>query len=446
MITDQSSNNKNFSSRLTELSFIASQAGYNNPDLVALNADTLSRSTGVSSPESFGFEPTRHNEGFRRALWTLNNYKLSINGGVGAFGSTVDVRKDWEISSHEKKIAGLCLRQCKNNEEQRRLPGVNDDLVTMYKNEISKIPRLSAYEEVDLAKNIEAGLYACHKLERGRANFGKRLLDNESLQYIELALLGKSSFDRFYCANLALVISVAKRYSGLSMPFIDVIQEGNLGLWHAIEKFDYKKGYKFSTYATKWINQSIIHNLSLQKSGVPMSEHGASILRKLREECDRSEIYDGKIPSVADLSQNTGIKESVVRTYLAFLKEPLSIDISAETIHNESSGRPASASGPTRYNPIDYISEGPEKSPEQIITKRDIYTRLGCVIDSLEPTERQAIIRRFGLGDGRIAKLEEIAEILGTKRKNTTSMRISKILEKMRSTSINEGLEASDMI
>jgi RNA polymerase nonessential primary-like sigma factor len=417
---------------------IAETAGYSNPGRVAFYADVLFNCTAPPSPESFRFEPTRHNEGFRRALWTLNNYKLSLNDETGMYEPFVVTRKDWEIHSNERKIACVALSNWQGRSSQKLLPEINHDLVSMYTDELRKTPLLSAEEEVELAKQIEAGLFACHKLEGGHAFQGKKLTSSQRRDYIHLALLGKDAFDHFYRANLPLVVSVAKRYTGMSMPLIDIIQEGNLGLWHAIEKFDYKKGFKFSTYATKWINQAIIHSLPRQTSGLTLSEHVASSLKRLKTAWKDYELEYGSRPSIDSLVEKSGLSRYVVEMLHIHIQEPLSI-------YGKNLGEDYIDKNGLRHIESDSSLENcivaDEKySPEDILENRDITSRLWRVIDSLEEEEKKAIIGRFGLYSDSPLSFEQLRDLLGLKTRKAASQRLQRILEKMRLASQSNGL------
>lgn len=418
--------------RVKQMSFIAEDAGFSRPGRVAENAEILHGSSGAVSPDKFLFEPTRHNEGFRRALWTLNTYELSLNQETGLFEPSDHPRKDWEITQEEKRLARIALRSWEKTENSRLLPNVNDDLVAMYTQELRKTPLLSAEEEVELAKQIEAGLYACQKLEGGRANQGRRLTKSERKDYVELALIGKDAFDHFYRANLPLVVSVAKRYSGMSMPLIDIIQEGNLGLWHAIEKFDYKKGYKFSTYATKWINQAITHTLPQQTSGISLTEHVAASLRKLRLAWKDYELETGRTPGIDVLIQKTGLAKKVIEGLQVHIGDPLSID-TPQKIQNMDGRRRLGAKDDFQQKTlIDLIADDEDKEPLNVIIQNDLYDQLWSVLDSLEDNELQVIVGRFGLKDYDVMPLEQLGELLGVRSRNATSKHIQKILDKMK--------------
>lgn len=424
--------------RVKQMEILASYAGYSNPHRVAVNAEILQNHQEAKSPESFHFEPTRHNEGYRYALWTLNTYKLSTIDGLGFYGPTEATRKDWEIHPQERKIATFALSHWKDTSSPRRLPRVNDDLVSMYTNEIRKVPLLSAEEEVELSKQIEAGLYACHKLEGGQANRGRRLTLNEKRDYIDLALEGKDAFDRFYRANLPLVVSVAKRYSGMSMPLIDIIQEGNLGLWHAIEKFDYKKGFKFSTYATKWINQAITNSLPRQTSGLSLSKHVAGSLKKLKHAWSDYEFEYGRQPSIDTLVKKSGLSKYVVEMLFVHIYEPLSIY--GTTGGEGQSEKDGKNEVDVEKSLINFIAANEKSIPETFVEDRDIHSRIWRAIDLLDDTEKKVIIGRFGLDDGALLSLEQVGEILGLRTRNAASKRLQGILEGMRVLSQSEGL------
>lgn len=420
--------------RLKQLASIGEGAGFSNPDRVAENANILLSSSGEVSRESYKFEPTRHSEGLRRALWTLNTYKLSINKETGIYNPDEPERDDWELSEEEKRSVRISLERWDQSDTKRKLASLNDDLVSMYTHEIKKVPLLKPEEEVELAKQIEAGLYAGHKLEGGKANQGQKLTDEERQAYTELVIRGKDAFEHFYRANLPLVVSVAKKFAGTSMPLIDIIQEGNLGLWHAVEKFDYTKGYKFSTYARNWIMQSITHTLPSQTANsIPLTEYVWGNLSKLKKAWEDHEFEIGRAPNIDSLMERSGLCRKVVQELFVHIHSPLSLD--AVIYSNTQSTSHADDTS----NLTNHIYDDEMYAPHSLVTREDTQQRLWYVINTLNEEERGMIVARYGLdGNGELT-IEQVGRTVGVGRE-VAARKLKKILEKMRLHSEIQGL------
>lgn len=195
------------------------------------------------------------------------------------------------------------------------------DLVRVYLNGIGKTALLSAEDEVDLARRIEAGLYAQHLLETR-----KRMSDTRKRDLATIARDGQAARSHLLEANLRLVVSLAKRYTGRGMPLLDLIQEGNLGLIRAMEKFDYTKGFKFSTYATWWIRQAVMRHITLQSSSIRLPAGANNLVWRARRAAEEYNRQFGVQPTVEELADILGVGQGSLDILLQTSKYTLSID------------------------------------------------------------------------------------------------------------------------
>ena len=258
------------------------------------------------------------------------------------------------------------------------------DLVRVYLNGIGKTALLSAEDEVELAKRIEAGLYAQHLLETR-----KRLGDKRKSDLAMLAADGQSARQHLLEANLRLVVSLAKRYTGRGMPLLDLIQEGNLGLIRAMEKFDYAKGFKFSTYATWWIRQAITRGMADQSRTIRLPVHLVEQVNKLaRIKREMHQILGREADKIADL--------------LAHSRDPVSLDMPVGTDEEAPLG--------------DFIEDAEAMSAENTVIAELLHTDIRHVLATLDERERQVIQLRFGLDDGQPRTLDQIGKLFGLSR------------------------------
>lgn len=314
--------------RLKHLTTIAENAYFSalDPALVAKNAEALDGIAADTSRESLQLEPTQHNLGLHRALWTLNTYKLSAREDGYFVAPGEATLKDWEVPAPDRRLARVSLGEWRLNKKSEMLYDAND-MLRMYLKQIGGVKLLSAEDEVELAKAIEVGLYAGHKLDGGKANKGERLSIDERRNFAELALMGKDAYDHFYEANLRLVVSIAKKYSGKGMPLLDIIQEGNLGLKHAIDKFDYTLGIKFSVYASRWIKQAIQAALPAQSRMISITKHENAKLQKLVTQRMEFEKEHDRRPTNDELIQLSDLEADQVNALLNnFLRNHMSLD------------------------------------------------------------------------------------------------------------------------
>jgi RNA polymerase sigma factor (sigma-70 family) len=272
--------------------------------------------------------------------------------------------------------------------------GVSADLVRAYLNGIGRTKLLTAVQEVELAKRIEAGLFAEEKLAS---------LPPAAADLVVVAAEGRAAKDHLLEANLRLVVSIAKRYTGRGMAFLDLIQEGNLGLIRAVEKFDYTKGYKFSTYATWWIRQAITRAMADQARTIRIPVHMVEqVNRMVRARRDLSTSL-GREPSIAEIAQAMGVPEFQVIELISYDREPVSLDQAVGEDGESALGDFVAAVDP-RQEPGDNVAQGELRNEVEI------------VLSTLSQREQAVIRLRFGLDDGRQRTLDEVGREFGLSR------------------------------
>jgi len=263
------------------------------------------------------------------------------------------------------------------------------DLVRVYLNEIGKVPLLTAADEVELAKRIEAGLYAEHLLTASNSFSAARRRDLRAL-----VIDGSRAKDHLLRANLRLVVSLAKRYTGHGMPFLDLIQEGNLGLIRAVEKFDYTKGFKFSTYATWWIRQAISRAMADQSRTIRLPVHlveQVNKLQRLRREMNQSL---GREATDAELAAELDVPEDRIRELIDLSRDLVSLDQTVGTDDDAALG--------------DFIADDTAPAAEAAVEAGLMRTQLRSVLGTLEAREAAVVRMRYGLDDGQPRTLDEI--------------------------------------
>jgi RNA polymerase sigma factor (sigma-70 family) len=304
--------------------------------------------------------------------------------------------------------------------------GVSADLVRAYLNGIGRTKLLTAEQEVDLAKRIEAGLLAEERLtadETGAAADAQLRADLRTI-----VTEGRAAKNHLLEANLRLVVSIAKRYTGRGMAFLDLIQEGNLGLIRAVEKFDYTKGYKFSTYATWWIRQAITRAMADQARTIRIPVHMVEQVNRMVR-CRRDLATSlGREPSVAEVANALGIFDYQVLELISYDREPVSLDQAVGEDGESALGDFVARIDP-RDEPADAVSHGLLRS------------EVAIVLATLSQREQEVIRLRFGLDDGRQRTLDEVGREFGLSRERIRQ--IEKItLHKLRHPSRAKRLEA----
>ena len=290
------------------------------------------------------------------------------------------------------------------------------DPVRMYLKEIGKVDLLTASEEVHLAMKIEAGTEAASKLEAAEA--GELTLTRaEQRRLMRIEQVGLDAKQQLISANLRLVVSIAKRYVGRGMLFLDLIQEGNLGLIRAVEKFDYTKGFKFSTYATWWIRQAITRAIADQARTIRIPVHMVETINKLIR-VQRQLLQDlGRDPTPEEIGAEMGMSPDRVREIQKISQEPVSLETPIGEEEDSQLG--------------DFIEDSSAVAPPEAASDSMLREQLDQVLDGLADRERKVIKFRFGLEDGHPRTLEEVGREFGVTRERIRQIE-SKTLAKLR--------------
>ena len=331
---------------------------------------------------------------------TLGKLNVEIVADIDADDTdshTIETDEDEDEVSSEKKISiDLSVDS-----------GVNiDDPVRMYLKEIGRVPLLSADEEIVLAKQIEAGA-------------------QEDATYKDIQL-SKKAKKKLVDANLRLVVSIAKRYVGRGMLFLDLIQEGNLGLIKAVDKFDYTKGYKFSTYATWWIRQAITRAIADQARTIRIPVHMVETINKLIR-IQRQLLQDlGREPTPEEIGAEMDLPTEKVREILKIAQEPVSLETPIGEEDDSHLG--------------DFIEDQEATSPAEHAAYELLKEQLEDVLDTLTDREENVLRLRFGLDDGRTRTLEEVGKVFGVTRERIRQIE-AKALRKLRHPSRSKQLK-----
>ena len=297
-------------------------------------------------------------------------------------------------------------------EQQVMVAGATADPVKDYLKQIGKVPLLNAEMEVELAKRIEAGLFSEEKLAKG-GKVSAKLLDE--LEWI--AEDGRRAKNHLLEANLRLVVSLAKRYTGRGMLFLDLIQEGNLGLIRAVEKFDYTKGYKFSTYATWWIRQAITRAMADQARTIRIPVHMVEVINKLAR-VQRQMLQDlGREPTPEELAKELDMTPEKVIEVQKYGREPISLHT------------PLGEDGDSEFG--DLIEDSEAIVPADAVSFTLLQEQLHAVLDTLSEREAGVVSMRFGLTDGQPKTLDEIGKVYGVTRERIRQIE-SKTMSKLR--------------
>ncbi len=340
---------------------------------------------------------------------------------------------DESIEDHDIKVAKLAdsemgsvrkkRSRARTSRSRSRVRGIDastvmltGDPVRMYLKEIGKVDLLTAADEVDLAMKIEAGLQATEQLEA--AEDGELELSRaEKRRLMRVEQVGLDAKQALISANLRLVVSIAKRYVGRGMLFLDLIQEGNLGLIRAVEKFDYEKGFKFSTYATWWIRQAITRAIADQARTIRIPVHMVETINKLVR-VQRQLLQDlGRDPTPEEIGKEMDMSADRVREIQKISQEPVSLETPIGEEEDSQLG--------------DFIEDSQAVVPPDAASFSMLQEQLGQVLDSLADRERKVIELRFGLVDGHPRTLEEVGREFGVTRERIRQIE-SKTLAKLR--------------
>ena len=287
------------------------------------------------------------------------------------------------------------------------------DLVRVYLNGIGKTALLTAEDEVQLAQTIEVGLYAEHLLENSEEPLTRAMKRDLKV----LARQGKHARSHLLEANLRLVVSLDKRYTGRGMPLLDLIQEGNLGLIRAMEKFDYTKGFKFSTYATWWIRQAITRGMADQSRTIRLPVHLVEQVNKLSR--IKRELYQnlGREATNEELAEESGIDESKIELLLRQSRDPVSLDMPV---------------GADEEAPLgDFIEDSEATDAEAAVVASLRHSDIRSVLASLEVREQEVISLRYGLDDGVPRTLDQIGRKFGLSRERVRQIE-REVMSKLR--------------
>jgi RNA polymerase primary sigma factor len=298
-------------------------------------------------------------------------------------------------------------------EQQVMAAGATADPVKDYLKQIGKVALLNAEQEVELAKRIEAGLFADEKLNDDHT----KIKAAQSDDYEWIAEDGRRAKNHLLEANLRLVVSLAKRYTGRGMLFLDLIQEGNLGLIRAVEKFDYTKGYKFSTYATWWIRQAITRAMADQARTIRIPVHMVEVINKLAR-VQRQMLQDlGREPTPEELARELDMTPEKVVEVQKYGREPISLHT------------PLGEDGDSEFG--DLIEDSEAVVPADAVSFTLLQEQLHDVLDTLSEREAGVVSMRFGLTDGQPKTLDEIGKVYGVTRERIRQIE-SKTMSKLR--------------
>ncbi len=271
-----------------------------------------------------------------------------------------------------------------------------DDTIGLYLKEVGRVPLLTAVEEVELAQRIERGRLAREELARGNVNTRRRV---ELQRLIEDGWLAR---EHLITANSRLVISVAKKYMGRGVPFLDLIQEGNIGLIRAAKKFDYRRGHKFSTYATWWIRQAVTRAIADQGRTIRVPVHMGDQINKLLRVQHQLTQRLGRDPSVDELATSLDVTPQKVENMIQVARRPLSLETPTDDEEDSVLG--------------DFIQDEEVPAPDETATYNLLREHLDTVLNSLPPREVRILQLRYGLLDGQAYTLEEVGRKMGVTR------------------------------
>ncbi len=301
------------------------------------------------------------------------------------------------------------------------------DSTRVYLKEIGRVPLLTGAEEVRLAEKVAKGMKAEEELALHAAAETLDSIEQSRRSMLERTVrAGDAAKGDLTQANLRLVVSIAKRYSGRGIPLLDLIQEGNLGLMRAVEKFDHLKGFKFSTYATWWIRQAITRAIADQARTIRIPVHMVEIMSRVRREQRRLTQELGREPTMDELAKTCDLTASRVEELLKIAQDPLSLDTPVGTEDDTSLA--------------DFVEDSQAIKPADAATRKMLGDEVSKVLDLLSPREQEVVRLRFGLDDGRPRTLEEVGRTFGVTRERIRQIE-SKTLAKLRHPQRSEHLK-----
>ena len=362
---------------------------------------------------------TRDNVSLRAPREAAGEHEPGTGQGAVAAAAGGPLPAAGENSQDEPSVSG---------EDDEDLPaarvavaGATADPVKDYLKQIGKVPLLNARQEVELAKRIEAGLFADHKLAEGSGV----LRADQCIDLERVAEDGRSAKNHLLEANLRLVVSLARRYTGRGMLFLDLIQEGNLGLIRGVEKFDYTKGYKFSTYATWWIRQAITRAMAEQSRTIRIPVHMVEAINKLAR-VQRQMLQDlGREPTPEELAVELDMTPDRLIEVRKYGREPISLHT------------PLGEDGDSEFG--DLIEDSDAIQPGEAVSFTLLQEQLHSVLGTLSEREAGVVSMRFGLADGQPKTFDEIGNVYGVTRERIRQIE-SKAMSKLRHPSRSNGL------
>ncbi len=326
-------------------------------------------------------------------------YDLFIKAGIAVMDEEEEEDEENPIELNDDSVLNESTIAVMETEHVFDLTGVDsDDTISLYLKEISNIPLLTAEEEVELAKRLERGRAARRRLNQTSLN----LVDTEYERFERQARDGEMARKHLIQANSRLVISMAKKYMGQGVPFLDLIQEGNLGLMKAVEKFDYRRGYKFSTYATWWIRQAITRAIADQGRTIRVPVHMSDRIRRLYHVSRKLEQELGREPTPEEIGEDMELPAKKIGWMLKISQRPLSLE------------KPVGEEKDSELG--DFIEDEDLPTPADTASRRLLREEIEAVLNALTPREARVLQLRFGLTDGRSHTLKEVGEKFGVTR------------------------------
>ncbi|MBC7235739.1 MAG: sigma-70 family RNA polymerase sigma factor [Chloroflexi bacterium] len=323
-------------------------------------------------------------------------------------GSPDPVVEEMDVDAEDaEQFVGVEDEECLESEIEDRIAESDsqvdldsisaEDTVSLYLRQMGQVPLLTAAEEVVLARQIEEGCKAKAQLDKG-----EDLTPEERAELHKKVRLGEQARTQLVEANTRLVVSVAKKYIGQGVALLDLIQEGNIGLMKAVEKFDYHRGYKFSTYATWWIRQGVTRALAQQSRLIRLPVHAGDQIRRIYRVIENLEQETGRRPTVEEIADQTGISAAKIERLLRISRYPVSL------------ARPVGDDGDTEFG--DFIEDEESPAPTDVASQQLLREALEEIMTALSPREARILRLRFGLRDGRAHTLEEVGEKFGLTR------------------------------
>ena len=374
-----------------------------------------------------------------RGITLVENADAETDVSASGEGDELDEVDEIVVVAHDPLLADLDDDLVERRMRARFRPATREnirlnsasgssDSVRMYLREIGRVPLLTGREEVALAQQIERGAAAAEQLADLAASGELESLDvSEHRQLTRLVRKGEDAKAELTQANLRLVVSIAKRYSGRGLQLLDLVQEGNFGLMRAVEKFDWTKGFKFSTYATWWIRQSITRAIADQARTIRIPVHMVEAINRLhriqREMAQQLE----RDPTVEELAVRSDLTAERVREMLRISQDPLSLD------------QPYGDEGDAAYG--DFIEDTAADAPADMAARMMLHVALEDALDELSDRERALVRMRFGLDDGQPRTLEEVGRQFGVTRERVRQIEM-KTLTKLRHPQFSEKLRS----